>query len=60
MPSEGLKQQTMRKVLARTSPLLTIQAVAQKALGVPVVYVEAVDQDGNRVVEKVESEVKSF
>lgn len=35
-----------------------LQAVATKALGVPLVYVEAVDQEGNRVVEKVESEVR--
>lgn len=34
-----------------------MQVVASKALGVPIVFVEAVDQDGNKVVEKVESEV---
>jgi hypothetical protein len=33
-----------------------LQLVATKALGTPNVYVEAIDQDGNKVVEKVESE----
>lgn len=42
------------------TPLHISQAVAHKALGVPLVYVEAVDQEGNRVVEKVESEVNSM
>lgn len=36
---------------------ISVQLVANKALGVSTVYVEAVDPDGNRVVDRVESEV---
>ena len=31
--------------------------MASKALGMSTVYVEAIDQDGNKVVDRVESEV---
>lgn len=37
--------------------LKVLQTIATKALGTPHVYVEALDPDGNKVVEKVESEV---
>ena len=35
----------------------SLQTIAVKALGTPHVFVEALDPDGNKVVEKVESEV---